>query len=141
MKSDEQPNITFSGDITVNGPMFDIHDNEHVHIGNPGQSSMRQDQANNETRNEVEEKPHEELFHFIHPSIPEDQEWQIHQEVKRLVVRHGIQEICLYLYQMKKENKILLPQSLIVAYNELIRMGMPKGEGFSEKTFQKYYKK
>lgn len=26
------PNITFSGDITVNGPMFDIHDNEHVHI-------------------------------------------------------------------------------------------------------------
>ena len=27
------PDITFSGDITVNGPMFDIHDNEHVHIG------------------------------------------------------------------------------------------------------------
>ena len=24
--------ITFSGDITVNGPMFDIHDNQHVHI-------------------------------------------------------------------------------------------------------------
>ena len=30
------PNITFSGDITVNGPMFDIHDNEHVHIGVEG---------------------------------------------------------------------------------------------------------
>lgn len=24
--------ITFTGSITVNGPMFDIHDNEHVHI-------------------------------------------------------------------------------------------------------------
>ena len=26
------PGITFSGNITVNGPMFDIHDNEHVHV-------------------------------------------------------------------------------------------------------------
>lgn len=24
--------ITFTGNITVNGPMFDIHDNQHVHI-------------------------------------------------------------------------------------------------------------
>ncbi len=26
------PDITFSGDVTVNGPMFDIHDNNHVHV-------------------------------------------------------------------------------------------------------------
>ncbi len=26
------PSITFIGEITVNGSMFDIHDNEHVHI-------------------------------------------------------------------------------------------------------------
>lgn len=25
--------VTFNGDVTFNGPMFDIHDNEHVHIG------------------------------------------------------------------------------------------------------------
>lgn len=24
--------ITFTGDITVHGPMFDIHDNQHVHV-------------------------------------------------------------------------------------------------------------
>ena len=24
--------VTFNGDVTFNGPMFDIHDNEHVHI-------------------------------------------------------------------------------------------------------------
>ncbi len=29
--------ITFTGDITVNGPMFDIHDNQHVHIHTNGQ--------------------------------------------------------------------------------------------------------
>ena len=34
----------------------------------------------------------EELFHFIHPSVDGKQEWQIHDEVKRLVSRQGIQE-------------------------------------------------
>ena len=31
-KTQEVCGITFTGNITVNGPMFDIHDNEHVHI-------------------------------------------------------------------------------------------------------------
>ena len=31
-KTQEMWGITFAGAITVNGPMFDIHDNEHVHI-------------------------------------------------------------------------------------------------------------
>ena len=82
----------------------------------------------------------EELFHFIHPSIGEKEEWQIHDEVKRLVTRQGLQEICLYLSQMAKDKKILLPQNQGKAYAELVRMGMPSGEGFNEKTFQKYYK-
>ena len=29
--------ITFTGNIMVNGPMFDIHDNQHVHIHTNGQ--------------------------------------------------------------------------------------------------------
>lgn len=33
------PDITFSGDITVNGPMFDIHDNNHVHITRSGKET------------------------------------------------------------------------------------------------------
>ena len=33
MKSNKLlPGVTFSGPITVNGPMFDIHDNQHVTI-------------------------------------------------------------------------------------------------------------
>ena len=37
------PDITFSGDITVNGPMFDIHDNNHVHITRSGKESYAED--------------------------------------------------------------------------------------------------
>ena len=83
----------------------------------------------------------EELFRFIHPSITEEQEWEIHKVVKRLVSRNGIQEICQYLKELKKEKKILLPQSPSIAYAELVRMGMPSKEGFNEKTFFKHYMK
>ena len=87
--------------------------------------------------------PHgsEELFHFIHPSVESCEEWQIHEEVRRLVTRQGIQEICLYLKLLADDRKILLPQNAERTYNELVRMGMPNGEGYSLKTFQKYYKR
>ena len=58
---------------------------------------------------------------------------------KRQVKRNGVQEICLYLKQMATEKKVLLPQMPSVAYAELVRMGMPCGEGFNESTFRKYY--
>ena len=81
----------------------------------------------------------EELFKFIHPSILDEEAWSIHQEIKNLVKRNGVQMICDYLRQLKKEKKILLPQSPAIAYAELVRMGMPTTEGFSEKTFYRYY--
>ena len=86
-------------------------------------------------------EPHEELFHFIHPSVSGEREWEIHEEVKRLVKRQGIQEICMYLYQLSIEKKVLLPQNAEKTYKELVRMGMPDGEGYSLKTFMKYYKR
>lgn len=97
------------------------------------------DPASSPVATEGQKYGDEELFHFVHPSVGEDEEWQIHNEVKRLVRRFGIQEICKYLMLLKAENKILLPQSVGVAYQELVRMGMPSGEGFAEKTFTKYY--
>lgn len=78
---------------------------------------------------------------FIHPSIGVDQEWQIHDEIVRLVSRQGIQEICKYLSQLSSEKKVLLPQNAEKAYNELVRLGMPDGEGYSLKTFMKHYKR
>ena len=93
-----------------------------------------------DTLKEEKKKPDEELFHFIYPSISGEEEWQIHEEVKRLVMHHGIQEICQYLYQMSQQKKILLPKMSSVAYPELVRMGMPTTAGYSEKNFNKYYR-
>ena len=83
----------------------------------------------------------EELFKFIHPALSREEERSVHEQVKKLVTRQGIQEICKYLTKLESEEKIYLPQSADTAYTELVRMGMPSGDGFSIKTFMKYYKK
>ena len=90
------------------------------------------------------DNPHErneELFHFVHPELDETEAWRIHDAVKRVVKLQGIQMICQYLTQLKNEKKALLPPSPSAAYAELLRMGMPDGEGFNETTFRKYYNK
>ena len=81
----------------------------------------------------------EEMFHFIHPSLDDEEGWKIHKEVKRLVKRHGLPDICQYLGKLASEDKILLPIMPSVAYTELVRMGMPDDKGFSEKYFKKHY--
>ena len=82
-----------------------------------------------------------EIFKHVHPSLDDEAAWQVHNEVKRLVKRQGIQEICQYLQKLASEDKIFLPNMPSVAYAELVRMGMPDGEGFTLKTFMKYYRK
>ena len=89
----------------------------------------------------VEHNPDEEMFHFVHPSLDDEEGWKIHKEVKRLVKRQSVQGICLYLNEMAKDKKILLPPMLSAAYTELVRMGMSDGEGYTLKTFMKYYRK
>lgn len=107
-----------------------------------GKDSEPKETAKPEVVDHEEIQEHnEELFHYIHPAVDGQHEWQIHHEVKRLVARQGIQEICQYLQQMVLDKKILLPQSADSAYTELVRMGMPDGEGFQKKTFMKNYKK
>lgn len=83
----------------------------------------------------------EELFHFVHPELEEDEAWRVHDAIKRLVTHQKVQEICLYLKELKGERKVLLPQSPSVAYKELVRMGMPTGDGYSEKYFSGCYQK
>ena len=78
---------------------------------------------------------------FVRPSIDVDEQWQVHDEIVRLVARQGIQEICKYLTKLSADEKVLLPQNAERAYNELVRLGMPDGEGYSLKTFTKYYKR
>lgn len=78
---------------------------------------------------------------FIHPSVGADQEGRIHDEIVRLASRQGIQEICKYLSLLSDDRKVLLPQNAEKAYQELVRLGMPDGDGYSLKTFMKYYKR
>jgi hypothetical protein len=83
--------------------------------------------------------PDEELFKFIHPTISDEDGVEIHEEVKRLVKRHGVQMICEYLQQMARDKKILLPPNPSPVYAELVRLGMPTGKGYSEKHFSNQY--
>ena len=86
-----------------------------------------------------QQKPDEELFHFIHPSLDDEEGWKIHNEVKRLVSRMSLPDIIKYLKDMAAEKKILLPIVSTVAYDELVRMGMPNTGGFSKEHFRKQY--
>ena len=89
----------------------------------------------------INQERNEELFRFVHPELDEAEAWRIHDAVKRIVKLQGIQMICQYLVQLKNEKKVLLPPNPSAAYTELVRMGMPDGEGFNETTFRKYYNK
>ena len=90
---------------------------------------------------ETKGKRDKELFHFVHPELGDEEAWRVHDAVKRVVKLQGIQMICQYLSQLRDEKKVLLPPNPSAAYTELVRMGMPDGEGFSEITFRKYYNK
>ena len=83
----------------------------------------------------------EEPFHFVHPSLSGEREWEIHEEVKRLVKRQGVQEICRYLQDMEARGDVFLPQMPSVAYAELVRMGMPEEKGYGEKYFMRHYRR
>ena len=83
----------------------------------------------------------EELCKFIHPAIDNAKARKIHLVIKRLASTQDIQEICQYLNKMANNELILQPVNPTTAYEELIRMGMPKTAGYSYKTFQKYYRK
>jgi hypothetical protein len=83
----------------------------------------------------------EERFHFVHPEVEEDEAWRIHDAVKRLVANYRVPDICAYLKEQKQKGKLLLPSNPSQMYAELKRLGMPTGEGFSEKNFSNSYTK
>ena len=83
----------------------------------------------------------EERFHFVHPEIDDDEAWRIHDAVKRLVAHQKVPEICAYLKELKQKRKALLPSASAAMYKELVRLGMPTSEGYSEKHFSNIYTK
>ena len=126
--------------VYVQGSYVDVHDNEVVNLS-IDKATVKLNENDNLNLNKEEGQHSEELFHFVHPEIDDEEAWRIHDSVKRLVKLQGIQMICQYLTQLKNDKKVLLPPNPQAAYAELVRLGMPNGEGFNETTFRKYYNK
>ena len=108
---------------------------------------MEMERLNPELASTIAEQPannqpegKEELFHFIHPEIDEEEAWRIHKAIKRLVLYQKVPEICAYLKNLSQKIKLLLPPNPSFVYEELVRLGMPTGDGYSEKYFTKCYK-
>jgi len=114
---------------------------QKVYNGAGVQNTDEGQQASLQQPGTIKQERNEELFHFVHPELDEAEAWRIHDAVKRIVKLQGVQMICQYLVGLKDEKKVLLPPNPSVAYAELVRMGMPDGEGFNETTFRKYYNK
>ena len=125
-------NITNNFNAPI-GQHIDHVDTVNLQMDGDGQFHFGMVEQVNQNASDVE------LFHFIHPSVNEQEEMIIHNEVKRLVKRQGVQMICQHLLQMKEDENLLLPPNPSVVYNELVRMGMPQNGGYNENTFRKYY--
>ena len=120
----------------VDSIQFSMDKDGSFHFENIGEVSHAPNGHNSQ-----DESQEVELFRFTHPALDSKQDKQVHDEVRRLVASQGIQEICEYLKNMSNEKKVLLPQNAEKAYAELVRLGMPSGDGFSLKTFMRYYKR
>ena len=106
-----------------------LRKNEEAPVGNNMENTPVR---NNRERNE-------ERFHFIHPEIEDEEAWHTHDTVKRLVINYRMPDICAFLKDKNQDRKLLLPSNPSFVYLELVRMGMPTGEGFSEKNFSNNY--
>lgn len=106
-----------------------------------GNNEIPQMQADSEEGENNEEPPEGERFHFIHVEIEDEEAWRIHRAIKRLVANYRIPDICAYLKEQNQKGKLMLPSNPSVMYSELVRLGMPKDEGFSEKYFSNNYMK
>lgn len=90
------------------------------------------------TASDIQEQD-KEHFRFIHPEIDDEEAWRIHRAIKRLVANYRVPEICNYLKEQKQNGKLMLPLNPSGLYSELVRLGMPNDEGFSEKYFSNIY--
>ena len=89
-----------------------------------------------------ETQPQLDLFKFIHPSITDESERiKIHREIQNLVRTLPLPEICRYLMDMRKNNRVYLTVKPELMFDELHRMGMPDETtpGFSMKNFRSYF--
>lgn len=126
--------------VNVQGSYVDVHDNEVVNLS-IDKATVKLNENDNLNLNKEEGQHDEELFHFVHPELDETEAWRIHDAIKRVVANYRIPDICAFLKEQKQNGKLMLPSNPSNMYNELVRLGMPNGEGFSEKNFSNSYMK
>lgn len=124
--------------VNVQGSYVDVHDNEVVNLS-IDKATVKLNENDNLNLNKEEGQHDEELFHFVHPELDETEAWRIHDAIKRVVANYRIPDICAFLKEQKQNGKLMLPSNPSNMYNELVRLGMPNGEGFSEKNFSNSY--
>ena len=142
IKIESGANVQITDKPIVNVLGGDVVQNKEVHF-HPEKEKQETEEKTTSPSHPVgnHQVRDEEQFHFVHPELDDEEAWRIHDAVKRVVRLQGIQMICQYLFGLKSEKKVLLPPNPSAAYKELVRMGMPNGEGFNETTFRKYYNK
>lgn len=126
--------------VNVQGSYVDVHDNEVVNLS-IDKATVKLNENDNLNLNKEEGQHDEELFHFVHPELDETEAWRIHDAIKRVVANYRIPDICAFLKEQKQNGNLMLPSNPSNMYNELVRLGMPNGEGFSEKNFSNSYMK
>lgn len=126
--------------VNVQGSYVDVHDNEVVNLS-IDKATVKLNENDNLNLNKEEGQHDEELFHFVHPELDETEAWRIHDAIKRVVANYRIPDICAFLKEQKQNGKLMLPSNPSNMYIELVRLGMPNGEGFSEKNFSNSYMK
>ena len=91
---------------------------------------------------DTEIQPGEERFNFVDPRLGEADAWRVHFVIKRLVKFLPMIDISRYLWKMEFiDQEVYLPGEPKKAYDELVRMGMSNGKGYSLVTYTKYHKK
>ncbi|MCQ2197946.1 MAG: hypothetical protein MJZ60_10550 [Bacteroidaceae bacterium] len=127
----------------------DVEDAEEVSDGDtlqPVKNLPKGNDDDNEMNDETNDtimSESDELCHFIYPGLDEKEALQVHRQIKDLVKRFPMKDICSFLNRLAGEKKILQPQIPQNAFEELHRMGMPSPEtrGFGYDNFCKYYRK
>jgi len=88
------------------------------------------------------EPPQMDLFKYIHPSVVDESErLKVHKEVVNLVRTLALPDVCKYLQNLKRNNRVYLNVKPELMFAELHRLGLPGEDtpGFSYKNFTNYF--
>ena len=126
----------------IAGDHIDIHDNISPSFNHTRTSTKRAGDCVEDVTPVESANSNMSLFKYIHPSvISEEEKLQVHGEVQNIVRQFAMSDICRYLRQMRRENRVYLNVKPEAMFTELHRMGMPPETtpGYSYKNFMNYF--